>query len=236
MFSAAAICFLQNFRFKPHRLSFETVTSLVDAGFTDLAVRFVVEDEVRTSVVSQPSLNSPHFGASFAGWGSEFGWAMGFQARAKLAKDDRMGLGGAKICQRLPCYPRLKQWLQTIGFLDVDSSIWVARCQNNLLFVRGRKELPQLLGFLEFPHADHSTLNLEWIWGGRWWLCKPSQSLFLQMMIVQEPASVLGAWFGGDDFCAVRLTENDAGINGLQPQTKIWYTGDWYETDYPLVN
>ena len=41
------------------------------------------------------------------------------------------------------------------------------------------------------------------------------------MMIVQEPASVLGAWFGGDDFCAVRLTENDAGINGLQPQTKI---------------
>ena len=169
MFSAAAICFLQNFRFKPHRLSFETVTSLVDAGFTDLAVRFVVEDEVRTSVVSQPSLNSPHFGASFAGWGSEFGWAMGFQARAKLAKDDRMGLGGAKICQRLPCYPRLKQWLQTIGFLDVDSSIWVARCQNNLLFVRGRKELPQLLGFLEFPHADHSTLNLDWIWGGRWW-------------------------------------------------------------------
>ena len=86
------------------------MTSLVDAGFTDLAVRFVVEDEVRTSVVSQPSLNSPHF----------------FQARAKLAKDDRMGrmgLGGAKICHRLPCYPRLKQWLQTIGFLDVDSSI-----------------------------------------------------------------------------------------------------------------
>jgi|OrbCnscriptome_2_FD_contig_31_964351_length_235_multi_1_in_0_out_0_1 hypothetical protein len=30
---------------------------------------------------------------------------------------------------------------------------------------------------------------------------------FLQMMIVQEPASVLGAWFGGDDFCAVRHLE-----------------------------